>query len=63
MKNIADEFELYAVKCIDSCYEYNETEACELILRQIPLFGDITCAQVCEIENISLTIYCHFFAS
>ncbi|CAF3987825.1 unnamed protein product [Rotaria magnacalcarata] len=46
MKNIADEFELYAVKCIDSCYEYNETKACELILRQISLFGNITIAQV-----------------
>lgn len=49
MTNIAEEFELYAVKCIDSCYKYNETKACELILRQIPLFGNITCAQVYEI--------------
>jgi hypothetical protein len=58
MKNIADEFELYAVKCLDLCYEYNEAKACELILRQIPLFGNITCAQVCEIRNISLAISC-----
>lgn len=46
MKNIADEFELYAVQCIDTCYEYNETKACDLMLRQIPMFGNITCAQV-----------------
>ena len=46
MKNIAEQFELYAVKCINSCYEYNETKACEIVLRQIPLFGNITCAQV-----------------
>jgi hypothetical protein len=61
MKNIADEFEFYAVKCINSCYEYNETKACELIVRQIPLFGNITCVQVCEIGNISLAISCPFF--
>ncbi|CAF3831441.1 unnamed protein product [Rotaria sordida] len=46
MKTIADEFELYAVNCIDSCYKHNERKACELILRQIPLFGNMTCAQV-----------------
>jgi len=62
MKNIADEFELYAIKCIDRCYKHNETKACELILRQIPLFGYITCAQVCEIGNILLGISCPFFS-
>lgn len=56
MKSIADEFESYAVKCINNCYEYNETKACQLIFRQIPLFGNITCAQVCVIWNIALAI-------
>ena len=40
------EFEIYAAKSIDKCYEYNESRACELLLRQIPLFGNITCMQV-----------------
>ncbi|CAF4001686.1 unnamed protein product, partial [Rotaria sp. Silwood1] len=28
------------------CCEYNERRACELLLRQIPLFGNVTCMQV-----------------
>ncbi|CAF3258135.1 unnamed protein product [Rotaria sp. Silwood2] len=40
------EFETYAAMCINKCYEYNEKRACELLLRQIPLFGNITCMQV-----------------
>lgn len=40
------EFENYAAKSLDHCYEYNENHACELLLRQIPLFGNITCIQV-----------------
>ncbi|CAF5028683.1 unnamed protein product, partial [Rotaria sp. Silwood1] len=46
MKNTADEFESYAVKCINSCFEHDEAKACEIILRQVPLFGNITCVQV-----------------
>jgi hypothetical protein len=60
LKNIAEEFESYAVNCIDSCYKCNETKACELILREIPLFGNITCAQVCDSETNSLAISCPF---
>ncbi|CAF5098138.1 unnamed protein product, partial [Rotaria sp. Silwood1] len=40
------EFETYAAMFIDKCYEYNERRACELLLRQIPLFGNVTCMQV-----------------
>lgn len=40
------EFETYAAISLDKCYEYNENHACELLLRQIPLFGNITCIQV-----------------
>jgi hypothetical protein len=40
------EFETYAGMSIDKCYEYNDTRACELLLRQIPLFGNVTCMQV-----------------
>ncbi|CAF3904829.1 unnamed protein product [Rotaria sordida] len=40
------EFETYAGMFIDQCYEYNEKRACELLLRQIPLFGNITCMQL-----------------
>ncbi|CAF1369818.1 unnamed protein product [Rotaria sp. Silwood1] len=40
------EFETYAAMFTDKCYEYNEKRACELLLRQIPLFGNVTCMQV-----------------
>ena len=40
------EFGTYAAIFIDKCYEYNEKRACELLLRQIPLFGNVTCMQV-----------------
>ncbi|CAF4377045.1 unnamed protein product [Rotaria sp. Silwood2] len=40
------EFETYAAILIDKCYEHNEKRACELLLRQIPLFGNVTCMQV-----------------
>ena len=40
------EFETYAAICIDKCYECNEKRACELLLREIPLFGNVTCMQV-----------------
>ncbi len=35
------EFETYAAMFIDKCYEYNERLACELLIREIPLFGNI----------------------
>ncbi|CAF1272549.1 unnamed protein product, partial [Rotaria sordida] len=40
------DFETYAAMSINKCYEYNEKRACELLLRQIPLFGNVTCMQV-----------------
>ncbi|CAF1016322.1 unnamed protein product [Adineta steineri] len=45
-QNQALEFETYAGMFIDKCYEFNERIACELLLRQIPLFGNITPMQV-----------------
>ncbi|CAF3900565.1 unnamed protein product [Rotaria sp. Silwood2] len=40
------EFETYGAIFTDKCYEYNERRACELLLRQIPLFGNVTCMQL-----------------
>lgn len=46
------DFESYAAMSLDKCYEYNEQRTCELLLRQIPLFGNITCIQVGSMENL-----------
>ncbi|CAF1299340.1 unnamed protein product [Adineta steineri] len=51
----ADDFGKYATDFINDCYKYNERSACELLLRQIPLFGNITCMQIAiSSENIQL---------
>ncbi|CAF0977303.1 unnamed protein product [Adineta steineri] len=51
----ADDFGKYAADFINDCYKYNERSACELLLRQVPLFGNITCMQIAiSSENIQL---------
>ena len=42
----AKDFEMYATDCINICYSKSERKACELLIRQEPLFGGITCMQV-----------------
>ncbi|CAF4246158.1 unnamed protein product, partial [Adineta steineri] len=50
-----DDFGEYAADFINDCYKYNERSACELLLRQVPLFGNITCMQIAiSSENIQL---------
>jgi hypothetical protein len=46
LHNQAIDFETYAANCINQCYEYNEKTACELLFRQVPLFGYVSCIQV-----------------
>ena len=40
------DYEQFARQCIDVCYKQNEQRACQLLLRKIPLFGNVTCMQV-----------------
>jgi hypothetical protein len=40
------DYEQFATSCIDACYKRSERRACQLLLREIPLFGNITCMQV-----------------
>ncbi len=42
----AKDFEMYATDCINACYSKSERKACELLIREQPLFGRITCMQV-----------------
>jgi hypothetical protein len=58
LRNTYDEhriaYEEYAKACIDACYKHNEQFACQLLLREIPLFGNITCMQVSGIDLLDL---------
>lgn len=42
----SQDYEKFATECIDACYKRNEPLACQLLLREIPLFGNVTCMQV-----------------
>lgn len=45
-KKQSKDYEQFATSCIDDCYKRSERRACQLLLREIPLFGNITCMQV-----------------
>ena len=47
MKN-ADYFEQYAIECITRCESHDSNRACEIVVQQIELYGNVTCLQVCE---------------
>ncbi|CAF4975808.1 unnamed protein product [Rotaria sp. Silwood1] len=38
----AKKYEVYATDCINACYAHNERLACQLLLRENPLFGNVT---------------------
>ncbi|CAF3823225.1 unnamed protein product, partial [Rotaria sp. Silwood1] len=54
-------YEEYATACIDACYKRNEQLACQLLLREIPLYGNITCTQVAITSQIIPTVNTHCF--
>jgi hypothetical protein len=41
-----DYFEDYAIDCLTCCYKNNPNQACELVLRECGMFGNVTCLQV-----------------
>lgn len=41
-----DYFEDYAIDCLTLCYKNNPNMACELVLRQSDMFGNVTCLEV-----------------
>ncbi len=46
----AEQYEMYATVCIIACYNQNKRFAYHLLLRENPLFGNVTCMQVSDIE-------------
>ncbi|CAF1258158.1 unnamed protein product [Didymodactylos carnosus] len=47
----AMEFEKYATDCVETCYAYNEKLTCELLIREVPLFGYVTCMQHVDMSS------------
>ncbi|CAF0870280.1 unnamed protein product, partial [Didymodactylos carnosus] len=46
LKEQAEEFEEFATECVETCYAHDEKMTCELLIREVPLFGNVTCMQV-----------------
>jgi hypothetical protein len=46
----ARRYEAYATDCIKDCYKHDERFACQLLLCEKILFGNITCMQVSQID-------------
>ncbi|CAF1154197.1 unnamed protein product [Adineta steineri] len=42
----ADVFETYAIEFVRCSYMYNKQQTCELIIRQVKLYGNVTCLQM-----------------
>lgn len=42
----AKRYEYYAAHCMKQCHEHNKEFACQLLLREMPVFGNVTCLQV-----------------
>ena len=46
LKKQSLEYEKFATECIDICFKTDEMRACQLLFREVPLFGNVTCMQV-----------------
>lgn len=46
----AKDYESYATACITACYNHNKRRTCQILLRENPFFGNITCMQVSPVE-------------
>ncbi len=46
----AEKYEAYATSCINACYKHHQRLACQLLLRENPFFGNVTCMQVSQID-------------
>ncbi|CAF4039243.1 unnamed protein product [Adineta steineri] len=46
LRSEADVFETYAIEFVRCSYMYNKQQTCELIIRQVDLYGNVTCLQM-----------------
>ncbi|UJR18510.1 hypothetical protein I4U23_005417 [Adineta vaga] len=46
LKLEADDFEMYAIECVRCSYLYDREQVCELIMRRVNLYGEVTCLQM-----------------
>ncbi len=47
----ADDFETHAIEFVRCSYSYNKQLTCELIMRQVKLYGDVTCLQMAIVAD------------
>ncbi|CAF1493524.1 unnamed protein product [Adineta ricciae] len=60
-KEYAKEYEAYATECAKKCYEHNERLACQLMLRENQIFGNMTCMQVAISSRITTFVNTNCF--
>jgi hypothetical protein len=53
----ADEFEMYAIECVRCSYFYDHQQVCELIIRRVDLYGEVTCLQMAIAANDRKFLY------
>lgn len=53
----ANLFETYAIEFVRCSYLYNKQNACELIMREVKLYGGVTCLQMAIIANNKKFLY------
>lgn len=57
LQSEADLFELYAIEFVRCSYLYNKQYACELIMREVNLYGGVTCLQMAMVADSKKFLY------
>ena len=57
LSNEADFFETYAIEFVRCSYLYNKQKACELIMREVKLYGNVTCLQMAIVADNKKFLY------
>ena len=50
-------FDTYAIEFVRCSYSYDKEQACELIMRQVKIYGDVTCLQMAIVAENKKFLY------
>lgn len=53
----ADEFETHAIEFVRYAYSYNRQQTCELIMRKVDLYGEVTCLHMAIVADDKKFLY------